>query len=252
MQRPKVCLRLLLLITFVVQLSLALRFGSSVGAGDEQDPAHQKQQWQHSLTIVSQPPRNSSSDATVATIINEDSNATSATIVLAEPEARDYVPPSYYRLRRLRGTRPRPRPPSCKVRRNRSWFPQAANAFPFHEFPVQGAEAERLRAALKVYDEDRKQKERFDQIMAKILNITIEELRVMRKEGYDNEDDHVCVTGLIFMQEDAKRMREILRRRWQHQVLSNVCKPEDEYFLEYENGNEFPWRDDDYAGHEEQ
>lgn len=105
---------------------------------------------------------------------------------------------------------------------------------------------------LRAYDVDRKQAERSDQLMAEILNITMEELRVMWKESYDNEDDHVCVTELISVQGQAKRTRETLRGRWQHQVLSNVCKPEDEYYLEYEDGNGFPWRDDDYAGHEEQ
>ncbi|KAG0376749.1 hypothetical protein BGX24_007295 [Mortierella sp. AD032] len=88
--------------------------------------------------------------------------------------------------------------------------------------------------------------------MANILHITIEELRVMDKESYDNEDDYVCVTQLIYEQEVAERTRETLRGRWQHQVLSNVCKPEDEYYSEYEDGNGFPWRDKDYAGHWEQ
>ncbi|KFH62762.1 hypothetical protein MVEG_11288 [Podila verticillata NRRL 6337] len=250
MQRLKVFLCLLLLITLVAQFSLALHFDSSDGAGNKQGPAHQKQQRQHSLTIVSQPPRTSSSDATVATITKEDNNAISATIVPAEPEAKDYVPPSYSQLRRLRGTRPRPQP-TCRVRTNRSWFPHTISAFPFHEFPVQGAEAERLRGTLSEYDEDRKHAERSAQIMAKILKITLEELRVMNKESYENDDDEFCITQRIFVQEAAKTTREALRGRWQHQVLSNVCKPEDEDYLEYEDGNGFPWRDEDYEGHEE-
>ncbi|KAG0054335.1 hypothetical protein BGZ83_011441 [Gryganskiella cystojenkinii] len=247
MQRPKVFLCLLLLITLVAQLSLALHFDSSVGAGNKQDPAHQKQQRQHSLTIVSQPPRISSSDTIVATVTKEDSNANSVTIVPAEREAWDYVPPSYSQLRRLQGTRPRPRPPTCKVRTRLSWFPHETSAFPFHEFPVQGAEAKRLRASLIAYDVDRKWAERSDLIMANILKITLEELRIMNKKSDDNEDDYVCVTQLVDMLGQAKTIRETLRGRWQHQVLSSVCKPEDEYYLEYEDGNGFPWRDEDYS-----